>query len=173
MKKSIFNVKFLMFNSKFKIQNSKLPRSGFTMVELIFVIVLMGIMAYIGGNFLPDNRLLNDTNFLTMSIKQTQKNALLYDVVGFLKPWSVEDNSTCIDLNIAKLEAKDIKAQKPHKFSSIISVDGNSTLCFDNFGRPYQGGHLLLKNLDINITKDTITKSLSLFPMSGYVIIKN
>ncbi len=173
MKKSIFNVKFLMFNSKFKIQNSKLPRSGFTIVELIFVIVLVGIMAYVGGNFLPDNRLLSDTNFLTMKIKQAQKNALLYDAVGFLKPWSVENNSTCIDLNTTKLETKETKAQKPHKFSSTISVDGNSTLCFDIFGRPYQGGHLLLKNLDANITKGTTTRSLSLLPVSGYVIIKN
>ncbi|HIP19952.1 MAG TPA: type II secretion system protein, partial [Sulfurimonas sp.] len=55
------NFKFLILNfelnhSKFSIQNSALPRSGFSMVELIFVIVLMGILASIGGNLLPDNR---------------------------------------------------------------------------------------------------------------------
>ena len=159
----------MRYNSKFKIQNS-----AFTMVELIFVIVLMGILAYIGGNFLPDNRLLNDTNFLTMKIKQAQKNALLCDVVGFLKPWSVENNSTCIDLDTAKLEAKETKAQKPHKFSSTLSVDGNSILCFDEFGRPYQGEQLLLKNLDMNLTyKMQNYKSILVMPMSGYVIIKN
>ncbi|MFK5882467.1 MAG: prepilin-type N-terminal cleavage/methylation domain-containing protein [Sulfurospirillum sp.] len=171
------NVKCLIFNdelnSKFKIQNSKLIRNGFSMVELIFVILLIGILAYIGGNFLPDNRLLNDTNFLTMKIKQTQKNALLYDAVGFLKPWSVENNSTCIDLNTTKLELKDKNTQKPHRFSSILSVDGNSTICFDNFGRPYQSEHLLLKNLDMNLTyKQNEYKSISVVPISGYAIIK-
>ncbi len=166
----IFNVKL---NSKFKIQNSKLLRSGFSMIELIFVILLVGILTYIGGNFLPDNRLLNDTNFLTMQIKKTQKNALAYDAVGFSKPWSKEDASVCIDLNTTVLEKDDQKAQKPHRFSSHLSVDGNTTLCFDNFGRPYQSEHLLLKNLDMNLTyKQDEYRSISVAPISGYVIIE-
>ncbi len=163
-----------MKNSKFKIQNSKLYLSAFSMVELIFVILLIGILAYIGGNFLPDNKLLNDTNFLIMKIKEAQKNALLYDTGGFLKPWSQTDASTCIDLNITKLEHLDSKAQKPYRFSSQLSVDGNSTLCFDSFGRPYQSEHILLKNLDMNLTyRQNEYKSISVAPLSGYVIIKN
>ena len=147
---------------------------AFSMVELIFVIILMGILAYIGGNFLPDNRLLNDTNFLTMKIKEAQKNAISYDAVGFSKPWSIENNLTCVDLNTTILENRDKKSQKPHKFSSKLSVDGNSTLCFDNFGRPYQSERLLLDNLDMNLTyKPNEYKTISVEPVSGYVIIKN
>ncbi len=170
--------KFLIFNFKlnstFKIQHSKLARRAFTMVELIFVIILIGILSYIGKNFLPDNRLLNDTNFITMKIKQKQKNALNYDTVGFSKPWSKVNTSTCIDLNITKLESEDSKSQKPHKFSSTLNVDGNATLCFDNFGRPYEGEHILLKDLDMNLTyKPNEFKTISVEPMSGYVIIRN
>ncbi len=148
--------------------------NAFSMVELIFVIMLMGILAYIGGNFLPDNRLLNDTNFLTMKIKEAQKNAISYDTVGFSKPWSIENNLTCVNLNTTALENRDKKSQKPHKFSSILSVDGNSTLCFDNYGRPYQSERLLLDNLDMNLTyKPNKYKTISVEPMSGYVIIVN
>ncbi len=151
-----------------------IKHAAFSMVELIFVILLIGILAYIGGNFLPDNRLLNDTNFLLMKIKETQRNALSYDSVGFSTPWSVESNLTCIELDIDKLELRDSHAQKPHRFSSVLSVDGNSTLCFDNFGRPYQSEHLLLKPLDINLTyKPKEYRSISVVPISGYVIIKN
>ena len=147
---------------------------AFTMVELIFVIILIGILSYIGKNFLPDNRLLNDTNFLTMKIKEKQRNALSYDTVGFSKPWSQVNALTCIDLNTTKIESKDAKSQKPHKFSSVLSVEGNSTLCFDNFGRPYQSEHLLLTNLDMNLTyKPNEYKTISVEPMSGYVIMKN
>ncbi len=151
-----------------------IKRTAFSMVELIFVILLVGILAYIGGNFLPDNRLLNDTSFLTMKIKETQKNALGFDATGFSKPWSKTDTLVCIELNTTKLEKNDSHTQKPHRFNSVLNVDGNSTLCFDNLGRPYQSERLLLKSLDMNLTyKSNSYKSISVAPISGYVIIKN
>ncbi len=147
---------------------------AFSMVELIFVIIVIGILSYISSGFLPDNRLLNDTNFLVMKIKERQKNAIGYDANGFLKPWSKIDSSICIDLDITKLENGDLHSQKPYKFSSKLSVDGNNTLCFDNFGRPYQGEHLLLKKLDMNLTyKPDEYRVISVAPISGYVIIEN
>lgn len=161
-----------MINIKYSIQNPKFSQA-FSMVELIFIILLIGILSYIGGSFLPDNRLLNDVNFLTMKIKQTQKNALAYDSNGFAKPWSIKNNLTCIDLDITVLEAKDKNAQKPHKFSADLNVVGDKILCFDGFGRPYQAEHLLLKSLDMNLTyKPNDYRTISVMPMSGYVIIK-
>ena len=172
------NFKCLMLNdelknSKFKIQNSKLSQSGFTMVELIFVIVVIGILANVGSSYIPDNRLSNDTKFLILKIKEKQKNAIGYSVQNFGdKPWSTEDNSTCIDLNTTKLEKEDLKSQKPHKFNSKLNVDGDTTLCFDSYGRPYQSEQLLLKSLDMNLTyRKNEYKSISVAPMSGYVII--
>jgi len=144
------------------------------MVELIFVIILVGILAGIGTNYMPDNRLLNDTIFLSMKIKETQKNAIGYDINGFSKPWSKENNLTCILLDTTVLENEDLKAQKPHKFSSVLSVDGNTTLCFDEYGRPYNSERLLLNKIDMNLTYETNRyKSISVMPISGYVIINN
>lgn len=57
-------------------ENIVYTRRAFSIVELIFIIVLLGILASIGGNLLPDNRLLNDTNFITMKIKEKQRYAL-------------------------------------------------------------------------------------------------
>jgi len=156
------NFKCLMLNdelknSKFKIQNSKLPRSGFSMVELIFVIVLMGILASIGGNILPDNRLLQYTQEVTMQIKQTQKNAIGKDINGFGELWTKEDNTTCITLD------------------SSLHVDGNSKICFDEYGRPYDtvSAHLLLVKKDINVTYNGDFKTISVYPMTGYVTLSN
>ena len=157
MRNLMLNVKCLVFNSKFKIQNSKLLRSGFSMVELIFVIVLLGILASIGGNILPDNRLLKYTNEVTMQIKDTQKNAIGKDVNGFGTPWSVDNNSTCITLD------------------SSLHVEVSSRICFDEYGRPYDSTteQLLLFKKDINITYNGTFTTISVLPMSGYVTLND
>ena len=141
-------------NSKLSIQNSKLPHRGFSMIELIFVIVLLGVLASVGGNLLPDNRLLQYTNEVTIKIKETQKNAIGNDINGFEKPWSLESNSTCIILD------------------DTLHVAGSTKICFDSYGRPYQSEQLLLQSKDINVTYNGQTNTVSVFPMSGYVTLK-
>jgi len=145
---------------------------AFSMVELIFVIVLMGILASVGGNLLPDNRLLNDTNYITMKIKEKQKNAIGRSNYNFGDElWSSSSSFTCIDLDKIGFESEDLKDQKPHKLSSTLNVDGNVTLCFDEYGRPYQSEQLLLQKKDINVTYNGQMNTISVFPMSGYVTL--
>ncbi len=156
------NIKCLILNdelknSKFNTQNLILPRSGFSMIEVIFVILLMGILASIGGNLLPDNRLLQYTNEVTMKIKETQKNAIGNDINGFGALWSQESNTTCITLD------------------NSLHVKGTTKICFDEYGRPYDTAlaQLLLVKKDINVTYDGSYKTISVFPMSGYVTLNN
>ena len=128
---------------------------AFSMVELIFVIVLLGVLASVGGNLLPDNRLLQYTNEVTMKIKETQKNAIGNDVNGFEKPWSQESNTTCITLD------------------DSLHVEVSTRICFDAYGRPYQSEQLLLQNKDINVTYNGQVNTISVLPMSGYVTLDN
>jgi prepilin-type N-terminal cleavage/methylation domain-containing protein len=150
-------------------------RKAFSMVELIFVIVLLGILASVGGNLLPDNRLLNDTNYIIMKIKDTQKNAIGYDTAGFSEPWSQENNTTCITLTKIEFENLDKSSQKPHVMSSdITGTDAGAILCFDSYGRPYKlSEQKLLENLDINVTYKGKTKNISVLPISGYVTLSD
>ena len=161
-----------MKSIKHKIKTLTIFDDGFTMIELVFVIVLVGILAGIGTSFMPDNRLWSDTNFLIMKIKQKQRVAIGYDVNGFSRPWNRENNSTCIIFDTKVLNAEDSHSSKPHKFSSTIQMNANHTLCFDEYGRPYHNGHLLMQNLDINLTLNSHLKQFSVMSMSGYVIIK-
>ncbi len=164
---------FKLKNSTFNIQHSALFLRGFTMVELIFVIVVIGILAYVGSSYIPDNSLPNDTKFLIMKIKQRQKNAIGHSTISFGEnPWGKESSSTCIDLNITALEQEDLSAQKPYKFASKITPKG-VVVCFDSYGRPYRNNseHLLLRSIDINLTKGQRVRRLKLYSFSGYISI--
>ncbi len=163
----MFNVE--LKNSKFKIQNSKLPQSGFTMIELIFVIVVIGILASLGSSMMPDNRMLEYTNTATMNIKKTQKNAIGYDVNGFGTPWSVDDDTTCIDINHDEL------LETNSTLVTITTDIVDKRLCFDEYGRPYEPSlaRLLLTMKVINISYRGNDKNISVYPMSGYVILSD
>jgi len=174
------NVKCLMSNfelknSSFKIHHLKLPRSGFTMVELIFVIIVIGILASIGTAIFPNNHLRNDTKYVIMKIKQTQQKAIGYSTYRFgdSEFWQ-ENNTTCIDLtkNNIKNMAKN-KESKPYSFLSDIQVnDNNSTICFDEYGRVYsQTEHKLLPDINITIKYNNKNSTISVYRYSGYVTL--
>lgn len=139
-------------------------RNAFSMVELIFVILLMGILASVGGNLLPDNRLLNGTNTVTMKIKEKQKDAIGNDVTGFDTPWNKEDNATCITLDDKLIDLK---------YLGVVPEGFENPLCFDQYGRPYllDEKQLLDHIVDINVTYNEQYTTISVLPMSGYVII--
>lgn len=151
-------------------------KKAFSMVELIFIIVLMGVLAKIGSSYMPDNRLLNDTNFVSMKIKEAQKNAIGYDDFNFSNPkvWDINRSDyilTCITCNTLFFVNLDNNASFNSTVdSSSLSIDRK--FCFDNLGRPYIKDQLLLKNVDINISYNNSLKTISVLPMSGYVIIK-
>ena len=146
-------------------------KKAFSMIELIFVIILIGILAYISSGFIPDNKLLNDTNYILMKIKEKQKDAIGYDINGFSEPWSKEESSICIKISKEALENLDKNSSKPHVFYSEISVDGNSTICFDEYGRVYQEHKLLNSRVDINVTYGAKTGKISVLPYNGYVTL--
>ncbi len=154
-------------------------RKAFSMVELIFIIVLMGILAKVGSGFIPDNKLLTDTNYISMKIKEAQKNAIGYDTFEFGQTpyWKIplrysrDFNRTCIEST--KLFLENLDSEKTYKLTA--QIENNTTVCFDNIGRPFHQNPineaLLHQNVDINVTYNTRKSTISVLPMSGYVII--
>jgi Tfp pilus assembly protein FimT len=147
-------------------------KNAFSMIELIFIIVLIGILAKIGSSFIPDNKLLNDTHYVSMKIKEQQKNALGYDNFSFgsSKVWDInrsDFNRTCITCNKSFFESLDSNSS----LNAEITCS-NTPFCFDSVGRPYDATErLLLQKIDISVNYNGKIKTLSVLPMSGYVII--
>lgn len=152
-------------------------KKAFSMIELVFIIVLLGILAKIGSGFIPDNRLLNDTHLIAMKIKEAQKNALGYDPFKFgdAKIWDInrsDFNKTCVACSKNFFEKQD--ANTTLSLESITCTV--SSFCFDSFGRPYELNgaveHLIQKPIELNISYHQKTNTISVLPMSGYAIIK-
>ena len=152
-----------------------MKNNAFTMVEIIFVIILLGVLAGIGTNIFPDNRLSTDTRYIVSIIKNKQKNSMMSNNHNFGDElWipSGEDNkTTCIRFNKKWLEEQDSKSKKQYRLSSTLSGDLEK-LCFDSFGRPYQKEQLLLTIKEVNVAlTDKGMKTVLVYPLSGYVII--
>ncbi len=150
-------------------------KKAFTMIEIIFVIVILAILAGVSTTIFPDYSLRNDTNYILMKIKEKQKSAIGYNGQNFGDDlWSNDNNISCIDLdkNALILEERNSKEAKKH----ILKSDLNTSvkLCFDNIGRPYypMQEQLLLDTLDIGITYKKKSKTISIMPVSGYAIMK-
>lgn len=149
-------------------------KKAFTLIELIFVIVIIGIIAGVGFSMISPHYHLKDGEFLLLKIKQAKFKAMNFEG---------EKNSTCITLTRDKLnsnEKDDVKNQYAYKFHSLINSSVNK-LCFDSQGRPHDGDSysgedvrldtLIHENLDIKLTNNKKSCTIRVYPLTGYGII--
>ncbi len=136
-------------------------RNGFSMIELIFIIIVLGILGGMTSMSIPDNKQFSDINFITSKIKQKQLQALSYD------------DKTCITISKDALNAdeRNISKSNPYQITSTIDVE---TICFDNLGRVYKEGLNNFQKMPIvlNITYKDRTKKIVIMPYSGAIIVK-
>jgi len=159
-----------IYNKEF----TKIMRKAFTMIELIFIIVIIGILASALVMNMPDNRLLMDRNFITQKIKQKQIYALSYDNYDY-KSQKFIDNTTCIYINKEAInqEEKENSKSKVYQISSLTTISPNDlNICFDNLGRAFKLNNLLNMPIELNITYKEKTKTIYIMPFSGSVVKK-
>ena len=145
---------------------------AFSLIELIFVIVIMGILTFSIFEFIPDNTLISDKEMLKLKIMQKKSNALGYKKIGF-------NDYICItfDKDYLNDEDKNSSEKVHYRFKSDISVEGLSgnRVCFDNFGRIYNNEvDVMLDNLvdDVIIIKliyRNDEKNITIYPLTGAI----
>jgi len=150
-------------------------KKGFTLIELIFVIVIMGILSGAAVMSLPDNRLMSDINFVTSQIKKKQMNALIYDVYDF-NDASWRDNfyeKSCIDTANIKSDEKNSKSARKYQLKSTLT---SAKICFDALGRPYHDNYKLNNLIQTPILLDIEYKKtkrkIKIMPYSGSIMIE-
>jgi prepilin-type N-terminal cleavage/methylation domain-containing protein len=143
---------------------------AFSLLELIFVLVIIGVLSLIGVQFVPNERPISDAEILKKLILTKKTNAIGYKVFS-------ENNDTCIKLDKNDINNEENISRVKYKFKSDISINGlnGDLLCFDYKGRPFDGK--VEKNLS-NLLKNFVTiilkyknkeENLTLYPISGYV----
>jgi len=145
---------------------------SFSLIELIFVIVIMGILAFLGMQGIPNETPISDAEVLKKLILTRKTNAIGYEVYG-------ENNDTCLKFTKDYVNSEENASRVKYRFKSDINVTGLSNrdklVCFDYFGRPYDGkseenlSNLLKKLVIITIKYHGREKNLTFYPISGYI----
>ncbi len=149
---------------------------AFTLLELIFVIVIMGVMIGIGTSTFKPKHLINDVNFIQSKIKEVQFRGIGYEHNSFGSEASTPDyKNGCIKIKDVNLSER---ADSKNSLSYTLRIDSfdYGTLCFDSKGRPHRDNFtkdtLLGEGITLNFTYNTKLKDIIIEPITGYVIIR-
>ena len=153
-------------------------KRGFTLIELIFVVLLIGLLGAVGSSLYRPEKVLSDTRFIAAKIMKTRYEAIGYDRSGF--DGSVQSGSLgCITLEKSALDDPPSQAGAyrlgKRTQITVTNLSGNR-ICFDEKGYPHNGdfstGSLLHQKVDINVSTPKKSFIISVMPFSGYAKIR-
>ncbi len=154
-------------------------RRAFTLIELIFVVLLVGLLGAVGSSLYRPDRVLADTNYIAAKLMQSRFEAIGYDHRNFDGTF---DSSTIGCLSLSKSSLDDPAAQAGGyrvAKDTIITVSGltGNAICFDEKGYPHDGdfsdSSMLHRRVDINVSNSKKSYVITVMPFSGYVKILN
>ena len=152
---------------------------AFTLIELIFVIVIIGIMTGIGITSFKPRYLMDDINFIQNKIKEVQFLGIGYEHNNFgSEEVNPDFNNGCIkiDKNSLNEDANNTNQISYHLHVDITVADGGSDIiCFDSKGRPHIDNFkksTMLKNKKIfQFRYQNKEKNITIEPITGYIIL--
>lgn len=142
-----------------------MKKHAFSLIELIFVIVLIGVISGIGFYMSRPDYARQDAQYTLLKLKEARYRALGYDAL---------DNAGCVTLTQAALSSNETPR---HEIKSTITLTPNiTTVCFDGMGRPHSGNSVTLNSLlpnelNINFKNSDKNATIRLFSGTGYAII--
>ncbi len=150
-------------------------RSAFTLLELIFVIVIIGILAKIGMASIRTDYLLSDANYIAMKLE-----AARYRGIGYDHRWGKDEDlgEACVTLTESGLGER--AEQGSVHYAIHVSLSGElagQTVCFDRLGQAHDDGNFTSEPIaerKVLVLEDGKgrRRQIVVLPKSGYVAIK-
>ena len=146
-------------------------KKAFTLLELIFVIIIIGVLAAVAGSTYKENYLRNDINYILLKIKEAQYRGIGYEHMVFgTNNAPVDYNNGCIRLEKSALEESSADGKIGYKLH-VDSFD-EGTICFDSKGRPHDNDFRLAtlrsEKKVIDLSYNGETESITVFAVSGF-----
>jgi len=146
-------------------------KKAFTLLELIFVIIIIGVLSGVAFRSFKPHYLRSDVNFVLMKLEDTRYKAMGYDKL--LAQSDVNYSIGCIDID--DLNKTDDAA---YAFRSALKNRPFDVICFDTLGRAYKDDNKTALNSlfskDIVLTyryNDTKEANVTIDHLSGAIRI--
>ena len=153
-----------------------MKKHAFSLIELIFVIVLIGVISGIGFYMSRPDYSRQDAQYTLLKLKEARYRALGYDAL---------DNAGCVILTQAALSSNETPKHEIKSKWNQIQVTTytlglhdltNDIVCFDSLGRPHDGNSTDLSTLiqepfSIIFENSDKNTTIRLFSGTGYAII--
>jgi prepilin-type N-terminal cleavage/methylation domain-containing protein len=143
-------------------------KKAFTLLELIFVLVLIGVLSGITFYMNRPDATRGDAQYTLLKLKEAR-----YRSIGFDTGNGTSATSGCVTLTKEALSSNETPT---YTIKSNTITSSVTTVCFDALGRPHDGNSTALGTLfrsDLNITfqNNPRTCAIRLYKQSGYAII--
>jgi len=151
---------------------------AFTLVELVFVIVIIGIVTVLGVSSFKPKYLIDDVNFIHAKIREAQFVGIGYEHLNFNGTGGDANMTTgCINIEKGSLEENATKENEVN-YKLHVTIENKSTykddniICFDAKGRPHHTdftrGTLLDEKTIFSFTYGAQERNITIEPLSGY-----
>ncbi|SFP52738.1 type II secretion system protein [Hydrogenimonas thermophila] len=163
-------------------------KKAFSLIELIFVMVIIGILAATGVYYFKPNILQRDVDYVLGKIKEARFKGIGYNKFEFNGSY-ISDPVGCIKLTKDALNNDNTKDEtQKYKINDLTTInvsDNVKILCFDYLGRPHSDKNesdgddnnetrldtLLHSPLEINVTYNGDSRIILVLPMSGFATV--
>ncbi len=148
---------------------------SFTLLELIFVIVIIAILAGVGTFFYKPKYLDTAIRRAILKIYETRYQGIGYNK-NFQDLGNVNTSVGCINLeNDIKDAIKEVVGEK--KVEKFTIKASKEVICFDYIARVHDDNNteidsLVFNNIEINISYNNSLKTIIITPNTGYVFVK-
>jgi prepilin-type N-terminal cleavage/methylation domain-containing protein len=165
--------------------NARMARPGFTLIELMIVVVILAIAAAIvvpmassAGSMqlrAAGNMVAADLEYAkSMSISRGQKYSVVFDPTNGAY-WVKDQNGNTIAHPVNQGSLYSVSFPNDSRLNQVnianVSFDGTNAVSFDYLGSPFNGSGGNLNSGVIILQAGGLTKTVNVEPVTGYISV--